>query len=198
MNLVITTVNSNNNKDNWNNNATKNDNNYNNNKFKFNHNDNWDNNDNNNNKSTFNSYENMDSNDNNKVNFNSNNNRGNNSNNNNYNPNSNDNRDNIKNKDNTTINNNNNNINRNDRNNPRTSKQRKRNIIWFNPTSSENVATKIGRYFFKLIDKYFPWDNIFHKMFNRNNIKVNYSCMPNIKLAIISHRRKILHPPVNN
>ena len=34
--------------------------------------------------------------------------------------------------------------------------------------------------------------------FNRNNIKVSYSCMPNIKWAINSHNRKILHPPVNN
>ena len=42
--------------------------------------------------------------------------------------------------------NNNNNSNDNN-NNPRTGKQRKRNIIWFNPPFSKNVATKIGSIF---------------------------------------------------
>ena len=88
----------------------------------------------------------------------------------------------------------NNDINSNDNNNPRTSKQRKRNMIWFNPPFSKNVATKIGRYLFK----HFPRDHKFLKIFNRNNIKVSYSCMPNIKSAINSHNRKILHPPVNS
>ena len=80
-------------------------------------------------------------------------------------------------------------------NNPR---KRNRNIIWFNPPFSKNVATKIGRYFLNLLDKHFPQDHKFHKIFNRNNIKVSYSCMPNIKSAINSHNRKILHSPVNN
>ena len=92
---------------------------------------------------------------------------------------------------------NNNNINSID-NNPMTSKQRKRNIIWFNPPSSKNEARKIGRYFLKLIYKDFPRDHQFHKSFNRNNLKLSYSCMPNIKSAINSHNRKILHPPVSN
>ena len=189
--------NNNNNKDNCNNNVTKNDDN----KFKFNHNDNSDNNDNNNNKNNFSSYENKDSNDNNnnKVNFNINDNRGNNSNNNsnNYTSNINDNRINIKNKDNTN-NDNNKNTNSNDNNNPLTSKQRKINLIWFNPPFSKNVATKIGRYSLNLIVKHFPRDGKFHKIFNRNNIKVSCSCTKNIKSAINSHNRKILHPPVNN
>ena len=86
----------------------------------------------------------------------------------------------------------------NNNNDPRTSKQRKRNIIWFNPPFSKNVATKIGRYFLNLIDKDFSQDHKFHKIFNRNNIKVSYSCMPNIKSAINSHNRKILHSPVSN
>ena len=93
---------------------------------------------------------------------------------------------------------NNNNINSNDNNNPRTSKQQKRNKIWFNPTFSKNVATKVGIYFLNLIDKHFPRDRKFHKIFNRNNIKVNYSCMPNVKSAINSHNKKILNPPISN
>ena len=192
--------NNNNNQRICNSNDTKNDN-YNNNKFKFNHNDKWDNH-NNNNKYNFNSYENKDINDNNnnKIKFYSNDNRGNNNNNNNHNSNSNENSDNIKNKHTTTTttttnNNNNNNMDSNYNNNPR---KRNRNIIWFNPPFSKNVATKIGRYFLNLPDKHFPQDHKFHKIFNRNNIKVSYSCMSNIKSAINSHNRKILQSPVNN
>ena len=42
---------------------------------------------------------------------------------------------------------NNNNDSNNNNNNPRKGKQRKRNIIWFNPPFSKNVATKIGSIF---------------------------------------------------
>ena len=102
---------------------------------------------------------------------------------------------NIKNKDNTTTNNN---INSNDNNNPRSSKHGKRNIIWFNPPFSKNVAAKIGRYFLNLRDKHFPRDHKFLKIFIRNNINSSYSWMPNIKSAINSHNRKIFHPSVDN
>ena len=68
--------------------------------------------------------------------------------------------------------------------------------IWFNPPFSKNVATKIGRYFLNLIDKHFPRDHKFRKILN--NIKISYSCMPNIESTINSHNRRILHLPVNN
>ena len=58
-------------------------------------------------------------------------------------------------------------------------------------TFSKNVATKIGRYFLNLEEKHFPGDHKFHKIFNRNNIKVSYSCMPNIKSVINSRNRTI-------
>ena len=160
-----------------------------------------------NNNDEYNSNNNTNNNEN-KVKFNSNDNRGKDSNDNNYNSISNYNSINIKNKVNTTTTttttttatttNNNNNINSNDNNNPRTSKERKRNILWFNPPFSNNVATKIGRYFLDLIDKHFPRDRKFDKIFSRKNIKVSCSCMPNIKSAINSHNRKFLHPPVNS
>ena len=64
----------------------------------------------------------------------------------------------------------------NDNDNPRTSKQRKRNMIWFNSPFSKNVGTKIGRYFLNLLDKHLSQDHKFHKSFNRNNIKVTVIC----------------------
>ena len=71
-------------------------------------------------------------------------------------------------------------------------KNRKRNIIWFNPPFSKNVETKVGQYFLKLVDKHFPKHHKFHKIFNRNTLKVSYSCTPNMKSIIQGHNKKIL------
>ena len=64
----------------------------------------------------------------------------------------------MKNKDNTTTNNDNN-SDSNNGNISKKSKQWKRNILWFNPPFSKNVATKIGRYFVNLIDNFFETTN---------------------------------------
>ena len=71
-------------------------------------------------------------------------------------------------------------------------KVRQRKIIWFNPPYSVNVETNIGKTFLKLIDKHFPKTNKFHKIFNRNNVKVSYSCLPNFANIIKSHNNRIL------
>ena len=78
----------------------------------------------------------------------------------------------------------------NKNNQPRNNRKRK--IIWFNPPFSKNVKTKIAKLFLDLITKHFPRHHKFHKIFNRNNVKVSYSCMPNIKSKINSHNHKIL------
>ena len=69
---------------------------------------------------------------------------------------------------------------------------RKRNIIWFNPPFNNNTATNIGRVFLNLVKKHFPRQHKFHKIFNKNNVKVSYSCMPNIKSKIDAHNKRIL------
>ncbi|PIK54847.1 hypothetical protein BSL78_08276 [Apostichopus japonicus] len=70
-------------------------------------------------------------------------------------------------------------------------RNRKRNIIWFNPPFSSNVATNIGGTFLKLINKHFPKTSKLHKIFNRNTVKVSYSCMPNIASIIKGHNKRI-------
>ena len=70
--------------------------------------------------------------------------------------------------------------------------QRKRNIIWFNPPFSKNVKTNVAQRFLKLLDKHFPRSSKLHKIFNRNSVKVSYSCMPNVKSVISNHNRRIL------
>ena len=73
-------------------------------------------------------------------------------------------------------------------------KQRKRNIIWFNPPYSKHVKTNIGKIFLNLIKKHFPPHHKFHKSFNKNTVKISYSCTHNIKTIINSHNTKILFP----
>ena len=76
-------------------------------------------------------------------------------------------------------------------------KTRKRNITWFNPPFSENISTNIGKIFFKLIDRHFPPGHRLHKVCNRNNIKLSYSCMPNIKAIISKHNHNLLNTDTN-
>ena len=68
-------------------------------------------------------------------------------------------------------------------------KRRKRKIIWFNPPYSKNVWTKVGNQFLKLINKHFPRHHKFYKLFNKNNVKASYSCMPNMKSIINRHNQ---------
>lgn len=77
-------------------------------------------------------------------------------------------------------------------------RNRKRNIIWYNPPYSKTVQTNIGKIFFKLIDEEFNSNHNLHKIFNRNTIKLSYSCMDNITKAINSHNQKLLSCPEQN
>lgn len=81
---------------------------------------------------------------------------------------------------------------RDDNRTDRRRRNRPRNIIWFNPPYSENVQTNIARSFLHLVDKHFPRSHILHKVFNRNNVKVSYSCTNNMASIIKSHNSKIL------
>lgn len=74
-------------------------------------------------------------------------------------------------------------------------RNRSRNIIWFNPPYNNNVSTNIAASFLKLIDKHFPPTHKLHKLFNRNNVKVSYSCTPNIGRIIKGHNKKLSSPP---
>ena len=74
-------------------------------------------------------------------------------------------------------------------------RNRKRQIIWFNPPYSVNVKTNVGKLFMKLIDKHFPCHHKFHKRFNRNNIKLSYTCIPSMKNVIQKHNSKIMEDP---
>ena len=70
-------------------------------------------------------------------------------------------------------------------------RNRQRNIIWYNPPFSKSVKTNIGRTFLKLISRHFPRHHKYHSLFNKNNVKVSYSCMDNMQSIINKHNKKV-------
>jgi hypothetical protein len=82
--------------------------------------------------------------------------------------------------------------------NNRALRNRTRNIVWYNPPYSKNVSTNIGLKFLKLIDEEFATDkSVLHKIFNRNNVKVSYCCMPNVKQILDGHNKATLKKEIN-
>ena len=77
-------------------------------------------------------------------------------------------------------------------------KKCKRKIIWFNPTYCMSVKSNIGKTFLSLLRKHFPKGSALNKIFNKNTVKVSYSCMGNIASVITAHNKNILQPNKNN
>ena len=72
-------------------------------------------------------------------------------------------------------------------------RHRNRNAIWFNPPYSANVATDIGHKFLQAVDECFPTNHCLNEIFNRNTLKLSYSCMPNVHQIITAHNKTVLH-----
>ena len=70
-------------------------------------------------------------------------------------------------------------------------RNRSRNILWFNPPFSSNVKTNVARKILKLVKKDIR-KHRYHKIFNKNNIKVSYSCMDNIEKLVKKHKNNFL------
>ena len=71
-------------------------------------------------------------------------------------------------------------------------RQRRRKITWFNLPFSCNVATNIGREFLRILSKNFFLKHRYHKIFNRNTVKISYSCLLNMSSIIKSHYNKVI------
>ena len=63
--------------------------------------------------------------------------------------------------------------------------------MYYHPPFCRTVKTKFGRVFRNLVMKHFTPDHKFFKIFNKNTLKISYSCLPNIKSIINSHNRKL-------
>ena len=55
-----------------------------------------------------------------------------------------------------------------------------------------NVKSNIRSAFISLIDRSFPASHKLRKIFNRNTLKLSYSCMPNVKQLIDGHNKALL------
>ena len=69
-------------------------------------------------------------------------------------------------------------------------KRIRKSIIWFNPPFDKNVTTNVAKRFLQLIDKHFPKGHALYKLFNRNTVKVSYSCMNNMASIISGQNAK--------
>ena len=73
-------------------------------------------------------------------------------------------------------------------------KSQKNSFEWF--TNSRRITlktiktTNVAKRFLQLIDKHFPKGHALHKLFNRNTVKVSYSCMNNMASIISGHNAK--------
>ena len=76
----------------------------------------------------------------------------------------------------------------------RKKKNRKRNILWFNPPFNLAVKTNVGKEFLKLIDKCFKPNHPLSKIINRQTVKVSYSTTHNMQKIISSKNAKTLNP----
>jgi len=75
---------------------------------------------------------------------------------------------------------------------PKLNRKRSRKITWFNPPYNKAVTTNIGQRFLKIINRIFVPSHALYKIFNKNNLKVSYSCMPNIAAAMSTHNKQLL------
>ena len=76
--------------------------------------------------------------------------------------------------------------------NNETRRTRNRQVIWYNPPFCKSVKTNIGRKFLNLVKIHFPKGNQLHKLFNKNNVKVSYSCSRNMGSIIKAHNNQLL------
>ena len=77
-------------------------------------------------------------------------------------------------------------------------RKRKWKIIWFNSSFFKEVKINIWKIFLQLLSKYFPKKHKMYKLFNRNTVKISYSCMKNTDSMISAHNQNILNPIVKS
>ena len=70
--------------------------------------------------------------------------------------------------------------------------KRSRQVIWYNPPFNLYCANKVGKEFRDICQKHFGNGGILGKLFNKNKLKLSYSCMGSLDSKISAHNRKVL------
>ena len=73
---------------------------------------------------------------------------------------------------------------------------RSRNIIGFNSPFNKNVSTNVAKRFLNLLDQHFPKSKKLHAIFNKNTVKVSYSCTQNMSSIIKYHNKNVMNKDV--
>ena len=73
----------------------------------------------------------------------------------------------------------------------RRTKKRRRRVVWYNLPYSKNVTANIGKEFFKILQLHFPKQHPLHTIFNKNTVKLSYSCTTNMDNIVKAHNAKI-------
>ena len=71
----------------------------------------------------------------------------------------------------------------------RRGKNKNRKVVWFNPPFCRLANINRGKYFLHLLDKHFNRDNPLSRIFNRNTMKISYSCTKNMYYILSNHKR---------
>ena len=87
--------------------------------------------------------------------------------------------------------------NNNSTNKNKIKRNRKRQIIWFNPPFNLKIKKKIDKFFLNILDKHFPPNNKLLKVFNWTNVKVSYNCMPSMNSYTYMCNHKVLNDKPN-
>jgi hypothetical protein len=61
-----------------------------------------------------------------------------------------------------------------------------------NPPYNSTVSTNIGYKFLHAVEDCLPPDHPLRKIFNKNTLKLSYSCMPNVNSIISNHNKSVL------
>ena len=77
-----------------------------------------------------------------------------------------------------------------DKNSKEEKRRWKRKIIWFNPPYSNNLKGNVRKQFLKLFRWYFPKAYKFDKIFNKNTLKVSYSCIEKYEFHLDKPQQK--------
>ena len=72
-------------------------------------------------------------------------------------------------------------------------RKRQRNITWYNPSYSQSVATNVGKKFLGIVNDTFKKDHPLRKIFNRNTLRLSYSCMTNLGSNINAHNKSVIN-----
>ena len=85
--------------------------------------------------------------------------------------------------------------NKQNQNNRETKKKRKRKIKCFNSPFSLDLKTNVGKLFFKILRNNFPKTSPLSKIFNKNTVKISYSCTRNMKSITSGHNKQVYQKP---